>query len=150
MPKRSKQVKKSPQPKPVNSGTVDYEQFLINKISKCQRVVEGLKSNPVWEEIKSDFEISAKSLDMTWAYEDPTSPKFKQLQATKMAVQSFMNLLPSYEHDLQLAQKELMVFRNPKTIVKKDYDDEGIPSKTFSTTEATTLKANAYHGDSNG
>lgn len=144
MPKKSKQVKKlAPQRQ---SKPLDYEQNLIEKIAKCERVVEGLRSSQIWDEIKVDFETSAKSLDMSWAYADPSSPQFKQMQATKMAVQSFLNLLPSYEADLKMAKKELEVFQSPKTIVKKDYDDEGVSEDKPS----QTMESNAYHGEQNG
>lgn len=125
-----------------NNGSADYEQYLIDKISKCQRVVEGLENNPLWEEIKQDFLNTANGLDMAWAFEAIDSPRFKQMQASKMAVQTFMNLLPSYKHDLELAQKELDVFRNPKNQIKKDYDDEG----TTGTQTVSSTQGNAYHG----
>jgi hypothetical protein len=119
----------------------DYEQNLIDKISKCQRIVEGLESNPIWNEIKADYENTAKGLDMAWAFEATDSPRFKQMQASKMAVQTFMNLLPSYKHDLELARKQLEVFRNPKNVIKKDYDDEG----TVGTQTVSSVQGNAYH-----
>jgi hypothetical protein len=81
---------------------------------------------------------------MSWAYADPTSSQFKQMQATKMAVQSFLNLLPSYEADLKMARKELEVFQNPKVVIKKDYDDEGVVDSKPS----RTMNSNAYHGES--
>lgn len=146
MPKKSKQVKQVRSQKPEQNRQVDYEQSLIDKIEKCQRVVQGLKSSTIWEDIKVDFETSAKSLDMSWAYADPSSPQFKQMQATKMAVQSFLNLLPAYEADLKMATKELEVFRNPKVVIKKDYDDEGVAQEPNS----KTINSNAYHGEQNG
>jgi hypothetical protein len=59
-----------------------------------------------------------------------------------MAVQTFMNLLPSYKHDLELCRKELEVFQSPEKTVKKDYDDEGIKG----TQTVNTAQGNAYHG----
>lgn len=147
MPKKNKPVQRPSKVTEVRRSkpeSTDYEQFLIDKISKCQRVVEQLKNNPVWEEIKADYENTAKGLDMSWAYEDVNSPRFKQMQASKMAVQTFLNLLPSYENDLKLATKELEVFRSPKSVIKKDYDDEGV-----AVGKTSIPKANAYHGEEN-
>jgi hypothetical protein len=146
MPKKSKQKpqidsKKSSQTEQSQSKPTDYEQFLIDKISKCERVVDDLEHNPVWGEIRADYETTAKGLDLSWAFEDPTSPRMKMMQASKMAVQNLLNLLPAYKHDLDLARKELGEFRTPETVVKKDYDSEGIkPSKTVS-----SVQSNAYH-----
>ena len=147
MPKKSKpkprqEQRSSSQTEQSQSKPSDYEQFLIDKISKCERVVEDLEHNPVWNEIRTDYETTAKGLDLSWAFEDPTGPRMKMMQASKMAVQNLMNLLPAYKHDLDLARKELSEFRTPETVVKKDYDSEGIkPSNTVS-----TVQGNAYHG----
>jgi hypothetical protein len=142
--KQESPIKQSRVTEPLKSKTdsADYEQYLIDKISKCQRVVELLEGNPVWEEIRQDYLTTSNGLDMAWAFEDVQSPRFKQMQASKMAVQTFMNLLPSYKHDLEMAQKELSVFRNPKTVVKKDYDDED----TVGTQTLSTADGNSYHG----
>lgn len=139
MPKKSKP--KSPKQNPSKESS-DFEQHLIEKIAKCQRVVNELTANPIWEEIRADFENTAKGLDLAWAYEDVHSPRFKQMQASKMAVQTFMSLLPTYQHDLEMAKKELAVQQNPKDTVKKDYDDEG----TKGTQTISTTQGNAYHG----
>jgi hypothetical protein len=141
MPKKSKQASNQKRNEEVLENS-DYEQFLIKKISKCQRIVSELTDNPIWEEIKQDYENTAKGLDLSWAYEDVQSPRFKQMQASKMAVQTFMNLLPSYKHDLELAQKELEVFRSPEGNIKKDYDDEGVSKGQ---TTINTSQGNTYH-----
>jgi hypothetical protein len=145
MPKKSKlrqqPPKQSSQTGPSKESS-DREQYLIDKIAKCQRIVGDLRNNPIWEEIKRDFEITAQSLDISWAYEDGSGPRFKQMQVAKMAVQTFMNLLPNYEHDLELARKELHIFSSPKEEVKKDYDDEGVKE----TQTISTAQGNAYHG----
>lgn len=101
-----------------------------------------LRSNPIWQEIREDYEKTAQGLDMAWAYEPTDSPRFKQMQASKMAVATFLNMQGAYEHDLKLAEKELSIFRNPKETVKKDYDDEG----THGTQTINTAQGNAYHG----
>lgn len=143
MPKKS-----NPQLKPVQTEQAntkessDYEQHLIDKIAKCERVVSELTNNVVWEEIKRDYQKTAESLDLAWAYEDIHSPRFKQMQASKMAVQTFMNLLPSYQHDLEMARKELGIIQAPESEIKKDYDDEG----TVGTQTISTTQGNSYHG----
>ena len=106
----------------------DYEQFLIKKIARCEEVVRGLRDNRVWQVVKEDYEGTAKSLDMVWANEDVTSPRFKQMQVAKMAATTFLNLLTNYEYDLKMAKSELAKFQSPKEEIRKDYDEEGIES----------------------
>lgn len=124
--RKKKQVKNSSESKKPVETSSDYESFLINKIDKCQRVVDGLTNNPIWNDIKEDFETSAKSLDLSWAFADATDPKFRQAQAAKMAAQSFLNLKQNYEYDLKMATKQLSDFQNPNKVVKRDFDEEGI------------------------
>ena len=145
MPKKSKQPQQEskPQAEPISDReTQDYEQHLINKIAKCERVVSELTNNKIWQEIKADYEKTSQGLDMAWAFEDVQSPRFKQMQASKMAVQTFMNLLPAYQNDLEMARKELNVIQNNRDEIKKDYDDEG----TVGTQTISTTQGNSYHG----
>lgn len=122
--------------------TKDYEEFLIEKIDRCQKVVSGLRDNPVWKIIQEDYETTAKSLDMTWAMEDTTSPKFRQMQITKMAATTFLKLSENYAYDLEIAMKELEKFQKPHSIIKKDFDEEGIEQAP----ETPQKEGNQYHG----
>lgn len=141
-PKKVKQVKQEPR---VNSKpSEDYEQFLIDKISRCQRIASGLKESSIWQEIREDYRATANSLDLAWAFEDASTPRFKHMQVTKMAATTFMNLQENYEHDLKMAQTQLEQFRNPRQIIKKDFDEEGVEAGT--TSANSTLQETAYHG----
>ncbi len=118
----------------------DFEEFLINKIDKCQRIVQGLGESPVWQEIREDYEATSKSLDASWAFADGNDPKFRQAQAAKMAAQTFMNMQQNYEHDLNMAKKQLKDLKSPNKVIKKDFDEEGIIEPEGQ------KQANAYHG----
>lgn len=143
MPKSAKQKSQQPQ-----QNEPDYEQSLIDKVSKCERIVNELKGNVIWDEIRADYENTSKGLDLAWAFEEPTSPRFKQMQVTKLAAQTFINLLPTYENDLKMAKKELEILRSPGTEIKKDYDDEGVEKQpiTINATPISINSSNAYHG----
>ena len=119
----------------------EYETFLIDKIAKCQVIVEGLKTSKVWDLIRSDYEAASNSLDLSWAFADGTSANFRGMQSAKMASQTFMNMLPNYEHDLKMAMKQLGEFQDPKGVVKRDFDEEGIKEKGLG-----LKQENAYHG----
>ncbi len=120
-PKEAKTIFSQPTPE-----SPEYEQFLINKIDKCQRIVAGLRNNEVWAEIRSDYEAASNSLDLSWAYADGSSANFRSMQSAKMASQTFMNMLPNYEHDLNMAIKNLKEFQSPGKTIKRDFDEEGI------------------------
>lgn len=65
------------------------------------------------------------------------------MQATKMAVMTFMNMKESYTHDLEMAKRELEVIRDPSKEIKKDYDDEGVEKAPQ--TRTLNTQGNSYH-----
>jgi len=92
------------------------------RISKCNRIIEGLNNNPPFEEMLSDFKDQMKRLDDSWQW--ITDEKLlKESQITKMAYLSVVNILDNYRHDMDEAEKQLIELENPDKITGKDFDN---------------------------
>ena len=77
------------------------------RISKCNRILEGLRSNDSFSEMLSDFKDQMKRLDDSWQW--ITDDKLlKEAQITKMAYLSVVNVLDNYQHDMEEADKLLI------------------------------------------
>lgn len=100
------------------------EDDLRAKIAKCNRIILGLRTHEPFIEMLSDFKDQMKRLDDSWQW--ITDEKIlKEAQITKMAYLSVVNVLDNYEHDMELAEKELLELENPDKITGKDFDNEG-------------------------
>lgn len=98
---------------------------VLNKIIKCNTVINHLKSNPGWEVIIGDLSLAKKRADDTWhLIPKAQSEKLDELRVTKLAADYLINLYSIYEHDLVLAEKELNVIDNKETKVPKDFDND--------------------------
>lgn len=133
MPPKSKRVKKSPKlVKPVSKPEVpkidleaDYEQLLINRISRAQTVINEVSEAPGWKIYLEDIQQKLQLVDANWHLTDDPK-KVSELRVTKLAADYAYNVIRQYASDLEMAKKELKEFQNPKEHTQKDYDTEGI------------------------
>jgi hypothetical protein len=92
------------------------------RIAKCNRIINGLQGHTPFEEMLSDFKDQMKRLDDGWQW--ITDEKLiKEAQITKMAYLSVVNVLDTYKHDMEEADKQLVELENPDKITGKDYDN---------------------------
>jgi len=92
------------------------------RVSKCNRIIEGLGSNGAFNEMLDDFKVQMKRLDDSWQW--LTDEKtLKEAQITKMAYLSVVNVLDNYRHDAEDAGKQLVELSNPALITGKDFDN---------------------------
>ena len=103
----------------------EKEAALIEKIGRCQTIINEIGSGKAWGLMMEDFCATQKSIDDNWhLISDPI--KLAELRVTKMAIKTITDTLITYQHDLTMAEKELYTLRNPKESVHKDYDTEGV------------------------
>ena len=102
----------------------EKEAKLIEKIGRCQIIVNEIGTGKAWGFLLEDFSKTKQTIDDNWhLVSDPT--KLAELRVTKFAIQTIMTTLLTYQHDLDMAQKELITLQNPKENVSKDWDSEG-------------------------
>ena len=95
---------------------------LGSRIAKCNRIVQGLQSNDAFNEMLSDFKDQMKRLDDSWQW--ITDEKLlKEAQITKMAYLSVVNVIDTYKHDMEQADKQLTELDNSDKITGKDFDN---------------------------
>ena len=95
---------------------------LSSKIAKCNRIIVGLEGHDAFIEMLADFKDQMKRLDDSWQW--LTDEKLlKEAQITKMAYLSVVNVIDTYKHDLEQAQKQLVELDNPDKITGKDFDN---------------------------
>ena len=92
------------------------------RISKCNRIINGLQGYDPFIEMLSDFKDQMKRLDDSWQW--LTDEKLlKEAQITKMAYLSVVNVLDNYKHDMEEAEKQMIELNNPDKITAKDFDN---------------------------
>ena len=102
----------------------EKEAKLIERIGRCQIVLKEISEGKAWRFLLEDFSKTKQTIDDNWhLVSDPI--KLAELRVTKLAIQTIMNTLLTYQHDLDMAQRELLTLQNPKENVSKDWDTEG-------------------------
>jgi len=101
----------------------ELKKRLLERIDRCNKIIEGLEGNPAFQLLIEDFKATTKKLDDNWQW--ITDEKtLKEAQITKMATLSVINTIENYKHDLKMAQGELFKLEHPDQIIQKDYDNE--------------------------
>lgn len=99
--------------------------FLLRKISRNSQIVSELKDSASWRMIREDFLDTKRRIDDTWAFVPVTEPeKLQELRVTRLAVDSIINLLGNYEHDLKTAQEQLAKADDPEALASINYGDK--------------------------
>lgn len=101
------------------------EEELIGRISRCGKVVDGLRDNEAFNIVIEDFRQSIEQADNTWhTLRQDEMDRFNDLRVIKLSAISIVNVLESYEHDLEKAKEELEALRNPDKIQTGYLDNE--------------------------
>ena len=101
----------------------EKEAQLIEKIGRCQTIISEVGQGKAWGYLIEDFTRTKQTIDNNWHLVSDVT-KLAELRVTKLAIKTIMDTLLTYQHDLDLAQRELETLRNPDKIVNKDWDTE--------------------------
>lgn len=101
------------------------ENEIIQRIEECSAVINDLNTSPAWAVITKDMKAQQERLDANW--QDIYEPeKLKMARILKMAATHVLSLKQKYQEDLDSAQEQLKILKNPEKFIAKDYDTEGI------------------------
>ena len=111
-----------------NEKVSDRKHQLIQKIAECEKVVREFKNSDSWKIVTKDIDAMRQKIDDNWAMQFDAK-KLDEMRVTKFAVMYLLNIVGSYESDLEIAKKELHQIENPNTVLNKYYDDETLYEK---------------------
>lgn len=96
------------------------EDACIETISRCDVVINAIKSNTDWAIVLDDLSKERQRIDDSWHLS--TENGLLDLRVTKMAVMYLINLIQIYEKDREAASKRLHQIREPETHSSGYYD----------------------------
>lgn len=99
------------------------KEFLQKKIFRCTAVINELKGSQAWQIITEDFSGEVKRIDDSWHLIDDVK-QLAELRVAKMASKQFLDVIASYEHDLNVAMEQLKVVNDPEAQAKINYGDK--------------------------
>lgn len=115
--------KKESLPESQNPPVSDYEQALIDRISRARTVIDDVRTSASWKIALEDTEQSIRIADDNW-HRTNDQKMLDELRITKLAGVFWRDIIKRYESDKAMAEKELEVVRNPDKEIHKDYDKD--------------------------
>ncbi len=101
---------------------------LRKKITRCNKVIEGLKNYEPFKIVVEDFKRSIELSDNNWQYlrldKEEDMQKFYELKYNKLSALGILNIIRNYEYDLHQAQEQLFKIENPDKVQGGYVDNE--------------------------
>lgn len=114
--------KKKQNTKPQAIPTDEYD-ILVERMSKCQRVIEDLKNSEAWKILMSDMQAERERLDDHWQ-SISDEKQLVEARVLKMAVMHIVRLTDKYEAEYKSLKSQKNSFDNLDKEILKDYDGE--------------------------
>lgn len=96
------------------------EDEIVNRIKKCQFVIDKLEKDELWQLILKDVNTWTEDLDRQWQYVN--GEKLEELRVLKHACIHIKNLKEGYVADWKIAQEELERRNNPD-VIERDMEN---------------------------
>jgi len=99
----------------------NIENELITTIGRCQEVLKDLETSKAWKNVLEDCDEAIKAVDSVWQ-ETFDEDKLFKARVSKLAYKHIAEMVNRYRFDLESAQRQLEILRNPGTQTNKDWD----------------------------
>lgn len=90
----------------MNKTLNQIESELIQEITKCRTIVDGLKNNDAYKLLVGDFIQAANEIDNVWHLQQDLN-RLSEMRITKLAAQTLIQVLDGYESSLNRAKEQL-------------------------------------------
>lgn len=102
---------------------MDVKESLLRKVSRNSAVVGHLKGSEAWQFVIEDMTEAKQRIDDAWAFVTDKD-KLQELRVSKLALIQVIHLLENYEHDLNMATKQLSEVDDPEVFAKANYGEK--------------------------
>lgn len=104
-----------------------YREELLSRLPRAEAIVSGLKDYEPFEMVVEDVKKQIDGIDKYWHLIPDSSEwasKVKELKILKLSSEYIVNLITTYEKEVEFVKNELFKLDNPEIVIDKDYDNE--------------------------